>query len=108
MKTTTTSHIRGATFSRAGFAKLPEGAWSAQCTAKAPNSALSYVMLCDIQQLLEPTSTGFTHSICVRYVGSTTTWPITTLTADIKFSDQTGSIRYTNRFSIVVSENITE
>lgn len=111
MKSTSTSHIRGATFSRAGNVILPAGIWAASGNIKTQEGTLVSALNCTLTALGVPDSLGNTHSLLfVVAASSTSTWPIDTLVADITFTDSTVPlvpvVIKTSRFNISVQPEV--
>lgn len=109
MKTSHTTLIRGATFSRAGTIKLPAGTWSVTGSVKSTDGVLISNFICTLTQLGSPLTNGDTHSLIIEVPSTeTVNWPVDTLVADLKFNDTSlpPVIIISNRFNILVQQEV--
>lgn len=108
MKTSSTTLIQGATFSRVGLVKLPAGTWSVVGSVKTQSGTLVSDFTCTLTAVT-PDSKGNNYSILLE-VPSTATidWPVDTLVADLKFSDLSDPpvVIISNRFNILVQKAV--
>lgn len=108
MKTSHTTLIRGATFSRVGLVKLPAGTWSVAGDVKTQGGTLVSSFDCTITAIT-PDSAGNNYSILLEVPStSTSSWPVDTLVADLKFSDLSDPpvVIISNRFNILVQQAV--
>lgn len=111
MKSNNTSHIRGATFSRAGNVKLPAGTWAASGNIKTKDGTLVSPLVCTITPLGVPDGAGNTHTILFEVSATNTAlWPVDTLVSALTFTDSTVPLNpvvlKTNRFTIAVQQEV--
>lgn len=108
MKTSSTTIIQGATFSRLGLVKLPAGTWSVAGNVKTQSGTLLSAFECTLVAIT-PDSAGNNYSVLIE-VPSTLTidWPVDTLVADLKFSDLSDPpvVIISNRFNILVQQAV--
>ena len=108
MKTSSTSIIQGATFSRTGLIKLPAGTWTVAGNVKSQDGTLRSAFTCTLEAIT-PDSAGNNYSVLIE-VDSTSTaeWPVETLVADLKFTDNSDPpvVIISNRFNILVQQAV--
>ncbi len=108
MKTSNTTVIQGATFSRVGLVKLPAGTWSVAGSIKTQSGNLVADFDCTLAAIT-PDSSGNNYSVLLEVPStSTVDWPVDTLVADLKFSDLSDPpvVIISNRFNILVQQAV--
>lgn len=104
----TIEHRRGTTFSYAGRVALPAGTWTASSSLEAPDGSIATNLVATLTALQAVGTDGATHALTLTAPAlSTESWPHRSLSGDVMFSDQTGLVLATARFSVAVSRGVT-
>lgn len=101
-------HRRGATFSWAGTATLPAGTWSAAAALEKSDGTAVATLAVTLTPLGTPGANGETHALTLEAsAGAQAAWPIGTLVGDIVFTEASGLVLATGRFTVAVVRGVT-
>ena len=104
----TIEHRRGTTFSYAGRVALPAGTWAASSSLEAPDGSIATNLVATLTPLAVTGGDGATHTLLLTSPAlATESWPHRSLSGDVLFTDQSGLVLATSRYSVVVTRGVT-
>lgn len=102
-------HRRGATFSYAGTATLPAGTWTAACSLEKSDGTLVANLAVTLEPLALPGANGETHALLLEATAvASAAWPMGAIVGDIVFTDVSGVVLASPKFTVNVTRGVTD